>query len=181
MIEKKDLHDELFIWLKENNLPQPEVPEENKYYFREIAVGWKALSMEFNLKEELSDFVERALKRLNSKASDLFRKQVELNFIDRITFDKIIKKELVYKYPPIKLNLLKFIDYVCVIGNTAWIIEGKRVLNYEAVGQVNVYSYLFSKDYPQFSIRKAIVCKESDPLIEQYCREFDIKVFVKKI
>jgi len=176
--KERDLHDRLFTRLKENNLPQPEVPRENKYYFREIAVGWKALDMKFNLKKELSDFVERALEKLDGKYRELFEKQVELNLIDRITLNKIVKKELADRYPAIKPSLLKFIDYVCIVENTAWIIEGKKKLNYEAIGQVNVLSYLFSNDYPQFSVKKAIVCEESDPLIEDYCEEFDIKVMV---
>ncbi len=175
--KERSLHDKLFYKLKESNLPQPEVTKENKYYFREIAVGWKCLNMKFNLKEELSDFVEGGLKKLNGKIKELFKKQVELNFVDRITFDKIVKKEVASKYPAIKPNLLKFIDFVCIVKDTAWIIEGKSKLNYEAVGQVNVYSYLFSKDYPQFSVKKAIICEESDPLIENYCKECGIVVF----
>ena len=97
--KERDLHDRLFTRLKENNLPQPEVPRENKYYFREIAVGWKALDMKFNLKKELSDFVERALEKLDEKYRELFEKQVELNLIDRITLNKIVKKELADRYP----------------------------------------------------------------------------------
>lgn len=109
---------------------------------------------------------------------DCFRKQVELSIIDRYTLDTIGKKELAIKRPVIKLLPLKYIDYVCIIGNTAWVMEGKKKLNFEAVGLVNVLSYLFSEDYPQFSIRKAIVCKESDSLTENYCKEFGIEIFL---
>ena len=83
--------------------------------------------------------------------------------------------------PPAVRSSLKVIDYVCVVMHgrekIAWVIEGKKKLNYEAVGQVNVLSYLFSRDCSQFLTRKAIVCEESDPLIEEYCKKFDIAVF----
>jgi len=174
-----ELHERLFNKLKENNLPEPEVPKGEKYYFREIAVGWSVLNIRFNFKEDLGDFVERALESLtNEKLKELFKKDVELNLIDRYILDKVAKKELAAKYPVINVLLLKYIDYVCIIGDTAWIMEGKKKLNFEAIGQVNVLSHLFSKDYPQFSVRKAIVCEEGDPLIEDYCKEFGIEVFL---
>ena len=115
---------------------------------------------------------------VDERAKRLFKKEIELNIIDRYTLYAIAKKELAAKYPVIKILSLKYIDYVCIIGNTAWIMEGKKKLNFEAIGQVNVLSHLFSKDYPQFYVRKAIVCEEKDPLIEDYCKEFDIEIFL---
>ncbi|RLI76236.1 hypothetical protein DRP05_13270 [Archaeoglobales archaeon] len=172
------LHDRLFKKLQEKNLPQPELPKECKYYFREVAVGWKVLKIDFNLKRDWSE-LKVVLNGLDNEKKDILRKQVELNLIDRVMYDKMIKWILTNRYPIIKLNLLKFVDYICIVGNnTAWIIEGKEKLNYEAIGQVGVYSCLFSKDYPQFTVKKAILCEESDPLLESCCKEFGIAVFV---
>jgi len=172
-----DLHDRLFRKLIENNLPQPEVPREDKYYFREVAVG---ISREKEICERIMhiDFdanLKEIFKKINKFLDAHHRKQIELNLIDRHLL-KIIN------WQPNQLGtfhpmFFKFIDYVCVVGETAWVIEGKRKLNYEAVGQVNVLSYHFSRDYPHFSVRKAIVCEESDPLIEEYCEKFNIAVF----
>ena len=89
-----------------------------------------------------------------------------------------MKKELATKYGALLPSLFKFIDYVCIIKDTAWIMEGKEKLNYEAIGQVLTYSYLFSIDYPQFKIKKAIICQENDPLLEEVCKNIDIEVFV---
>ena len=109
---------------------------------------------------------------MQSEELEIIKKLVELNLICKdmfwmaeITGDKH------------KLNLLKYIDCVCIVKSSAWVIEAKERLNYEAVGQVNVLSYLFSRDYPQFSIKKAIVCERTDPLIESFCKEFNIAVF----
>lgn len=65
--EMSDLHNRLFNKLKENNLPQPGVSREEKHHFREIAVGWSALNIKFNFREELSDFVEGVLRVLDDE------------------------------------------------------------------------------------------------------------------
>ena len=168
---RSDLHDRLLIRLRKNNLPQPEVPIRNKIYYREVPVGYKA-------------YIEwvRALTEREGMPNDEERR----SFINQI--DTIIREcntcpisRYSIKPPSHMRSSLKVIDYVCVVMRNrekiAWIIEGKKKLNYEAVGQVNVLSYLFSRDCPQFSIRKAIVCEESDALIEEYCKKFDIAVF----
>ncbi len=126
----KVLHDRLFNWLKEENLPQPEIPREDKNYFREIATGWKQLG------------------------------------IDR---DGLISKK--------ELRQMKFIDYVCIIGDTALIIEGKQKLNPEAIKQIKEYYNLFVDDNPTIKVKKAIVCEEANSKLKDGCRKNNIEVF----
>jgi hypothetical protein len=128
--KEKVLHDRLFYWLKEENLPQPEIPREDKNYFREIATGWKQLG------------------------------------IDR---DGLIIKK--------KLNKLLSIDYVCIIEDTAWIIEGKQKLNPESIKKIEEYYNLFVDDNPTIKVKKAIVCEEAKSKLKDVCRKNDIEVF----
>lgn len=96
--------------------------------------------------------------------------------------DKGLKADLSYQYGFMKPNSLKYIDCVCKISdeNEVWIIEAKKELNYEAIGQVLTYSDLFSLDYPCLKIRKAIICEKSDPPLENTCKKREIEVFVIK-
>jgi len=173
----KDLHDRLFKWLKEKNLPQPEIPREDKYYLREITAGWKALDIECN--PEYEKYAENILRRLSGEAKRTFKKVVDLNLVDRDWFNKLLRRDLSRRYGFMLPGLLKFIDYVCIIGESVWVIEGKGKLTYEAIGQVVVYSELLIKDNSTFSkVKKAIVCEETDPLLEGVCKTNDIEVFV---
>ena len=63
-------------------------------------------------------------------------------------------------------------------GDLIWIFEVKSRLNAEALGQVLIYHQLFSEDYPQFEVKKGIICKISDDLIDSVCRNYDVKVFI---
>ncbi|MHC1611386.1 MAG: hypothetical protein ACXQTW_07345, partial [Candidatus Methanospirareceae archaeon] len=76
-----------------------------------------------------------------------------------------------------KVGQMNFIDYVCIIGDIAWIIEGKQKLNPEPIRQIMGYYDLFIEDYPTFEVRKAIVCEETNPKYERICRENNIEVF----
>lgn len=58
-----------------------------------------------------------------------------------------------------------------------WVFEIKETLNPGAVGQVIIYSHLFSIDYPRFNVKKGIICEFWDPLIVPICEELDIRVF----
>jgi hypothetical protein len=145
--ETRDLHDRLFKWLKAENLPQPEIPKDDKKYFREIAVGWKRLG-----KERPQGLISRSEYRG-------------------------MMRDLSSGYPVIKVLLMKFIDYVCIIGDMAWIIEGKQKLNPEAIRQIMEYYDLFIEDNPTFEVRKAIVCEETNHEHESTCKENNIEVF----
>jgi len=175
------LHDRLITKLKRNNLPQL---EGEKYYFREVVVGWKALGINFDFKDDVLYFIEGVSRMCNEGSriiKSLEMQSEELEIIKKLVEQNLICKGMFWMVEITgdkhKLNLLKYIDCVCIVKSSAWIIEAKKRLNYEAVGQVNVLSYLFSRDYPQFSIKKAIVCEETDPLIESFCKEFNIQVF----
>lgn len=163
--EIRNLHDRLLKKLKERNLPHPETPREDKTYFREIVAGWKRLGIEWG-------------------ARATYVGHIDLELIEKKQFNKGIRKELSEQktyggYGALLPGLLKFIDYVvCEVGsNVAWIIEGKKKLNYKAIGQVIVLSDLFIEDNPTFSeVRKAIVCEETDPVLEATCKKNEIEV-----
>ena len=171
----KTLHDRLFRKLIERNLPDPETPREGKNYFREIVVGWKRLGIE---PREYEKRAERASKGLSEEGRTLFEKQVKLGLIDRCWFNKIMRRKLSNIYGFLRPSQLKFIDcVVCDAKNVAWIIEGKEKLNYEAIGQVIVLSDLFIEDNQGFSeVKKAIACKETDPVLEATCKKNEIQV-----
>lgn len=60
----------------------------------------------------------------------------------------------------------------------AWIVEVKRKLNAEAVGQVLINAYLFTQDYPKLTIcGKGIICEVSDELIQPVCEAHGVQVF----
>lgn len=71
----------------------------------------------------------------------------------------------------------KFVDYAVIIGDIAWIIEGKRNLNLGAIRQIMGYYDLFIEDNPIFEVRKAIVCEETNLKHESTCKENKIEVF----
>lgn len=127
-------------------MPQPEIPKDDKKYFREIAVGWKQLG-----KERPPGLISRSEYRR-------------------------MMRDLSSGYPVIKVLLMKFIDYVCIIGDIVWIIEGKQKLNPESIRQIMEYYDLFIEDNPIFEVRKAIVCEEANLEHERTCRENKIEV-----
>lgn len=145
----KNLHDRLFKWLKEKNLPQPEIPREDKEYFQEVVIGWRRF--------------------LNMRAP--------FPFITKSEYQKYYKRKLSETHPVIRVLQMRFVDYVCVIGNLVWIIEGKQKLNSKSITQITDYYELFSEDYPTFKVKKAIVCEDTNPKYENICREEGIKVF----
>lgn len=63
-------------------------------------------------------------------------------------------------------------------GDLIWVFEVKSRLNAEAFGQVLIYHQLFSEDHPQFEVKKGIICKGSDDLIEPVCRNYHVDVFI---
>lgn len=143
-----DLHNRLFAYLKEKNFPRPDIPQEEKIYYREVAVGWVSLEM-----------------------------RTPFTYITRKELNGWLKADLSREYGFMRPSGLKYIDYICETPDEIWIIEGKSVLNYKAIGQVLTYSFLFSQDYPtQKPIKKAIVCEKIDQLLESACEENDIEV-----
>jgi hypothetical protein len=57
------------------------------------------------------------------------------------------------------------------------VIEVKKTLNYEAVGQIIVYRHLFPKVWGFQVVASAILCRESSKTLEDVCRANNILVF----
>lgn len=72
------------------------------------------------------------------------------------------------------------IDLICEEeeSDAVWVIEAKTRLNYEALGQVIVYSHLFKSDNPSAHIKRGIVCEWSRQAIYDACKKDGIEVFI---
>ncbi len=175
MPKESKSHKELFDWLREKNLPENEIPRNKKEWFMEIAVGFNRLGMD---KPDLAESYKRAEERMEEEnLKRILRKQQELGLVDYDLYQGITKREWSGKHG-IYANLIQSIDYVCIIGKRAWVLEGKKDPNHEAIGQVLVYSDLFKEDYPMFEeIKIGIVCKEPSPLNEPTCDKLGISIF----
>jgi hypothetical protein len=62
-------------------------------------------------------------------------------------------------------------------GKGVLVIEVKRELNYEAIGQAIVYRQLFPRVWGLPVIGSAILCEEASPTLEGVCRANGIQVF----
>ena len=58
------------------------------------------------------------------------------------------------------------------------LIEVKRKLNRLVIGQIIVGIDMFKKQYGSINIKGVILCTESDPALEEICRERNIIVKV---
>lgn len=72
------------------------------------------------------------------------------------------------------------IDAVCKTENKIWIIEAKRKLNYESIGEVLTYEHLYGKEYDGKNLCMAIVCKEIEEELVSVCNKYNIAVFEVK-
>ncbi len=176
MVKESKMHKELFDWLREKNLPENEIPRDEKDWFREIAVGFNRLGMK---KPDLSESYRRAEEKIKDEnIKHILRKQQKLGLIDFDLYKGIAQREWSGNYGFFRPSLIQSIDYVCIIGKRAWVLEGKKDPNHEAIGQVLVYSDLFKEDYPMFEeIKMGIVCKEPSPLNEPTCDKLGISIF----
>ena len=62
-----------------------------------------------------------------------------------------------------------------------WVVEAKKRLNFEALGQVLVYGELYERyrlHRDSKPLKLAIVCLESDLEVERACSKYGVKVFV---
>ncbi len=72
----------------------------------------------------------------------------------------------------------KRIDLVFEKENEIWLIEAKRRLNFEALGQVLTYKKLYEHEIlSSKNIKLGIVCKETDVEVEEACKSERIEVF----
>src|SRR5574341_1000750 len=176
MEKESEMHKKLFDWLREKNLPENEIPRDKKEMFREIAVGFNRLEME---KPDLAESYKRAQEIIKDEnIKRILRKQQELGLVDFNLYKGITQKEWSGKYGFHRPSLIQSIDYVCIIGKRAWVLEGNKDPNHDAIGQVLVYRDLFKEDYPMFEeVKIGIVCKEPSPLNEPTCNKVGISIF----
>ncbi|MCC6019113.1 MAG: hypothetical protein LM601_08780 [Candidatus Verstraetearchaeota archaeon] len=70
--------------------------------------------------------------------------------------------------------IMKEIEYKWV-----WLLEAKRELNAESIGQILIDKYLFPEDYPQIRIKGlGIICRKADEVLKEICGKMGIEVFV---
>jgi hypothetical protein len=120
------------------------------------------------LKGSFQENIRVGLARIKREASSDF-------MLDFFSFRKAQDNRL--------LSKLKWIDAVCSIKDTVWVLEVEKKLNETALGQALVYRDLFAEDhppedYPKLKIKAGIVCETSDPWIKDICEEYEIQVFV---
>ena len=56
----------------------------------------------------------------------------------------------------------------------AWVLEVKRELNFEAIGQVLVYAHFFKR---AAIVGKGIICEKASKALEEVARNLGIKIF----
>ncbi len=115
MSKESKMHRELFNWLREQNLPENNIPRNEKEWFREIAVGFNRLGME---KPDLSESYRRAAEDLiiDENVKRILIKQQQLGLLDFDLYKKIAQREWSRNYGFFKPSLIQSIDYVCIIG-----------------------------------------------------------------
>lgn len=73
----------------------------------------------------------------------------------------------------------KSIDLVFQKKDEIWLIEAKKKLNYEALGQVITYKTLYlHKVPPSKEVKLGIVCEGGDSEIEAACKSKGVQVFI---
>ena len=169
---RKDIHNEIYEKLKEKNLPEPEV--KYKVYIREVATGFKLLGVDKGV-------VDPYIESLRCDFYEYIKNIVGTYIVDRVLYRHLgLQRVLsrVHKFEDAPYIL--FADFL-VISKSNWVIEGKKKLNYEAIGKVLVYKHLLEMDYPELGdIKMGIACFESDKRLERICEELNIEVFVLK-
>jgi len=71
----------------------------------------------------------------------------------------------------------KRIDAVCYAPNEDWVIEVKKKLNYEALGEVLTYATLYREQNPSKIVRAGIVCREIEEELLLACKKLGVAVF----
>ncbi|MFQ6061842.1 MAG: hypothetical protein ACE5J9_01525 [Methanosarcinales archaeon] len=102
------------------------------------------------------------------------KEDIQFKIIEKFKKSKILKGVFEVEVPVNK----KFIDIVCKTQSCDWILEVKKELNMESLGQVLVYKFMYSKENPEKKVKAGIVCLKSDPDIYEVCTEYKVKVFV---
>ncbi len=65
-----------------------------------------------------------------------------------------------------------------LMGKSVWLLEAKRRLSAEALGQILVNDYLFKRDNPGIRVvGLGIICEDTDELVEEVCKKYGVMVF----
>jgi len=158
--------------------------------------------------KEGSSYIINFLKRLASEPKIYpgiykIRKTKELEIIFKLTMsgklgegrellEVPVGKKRSYGRKNFKISFkkkgLKRIDLVYETKDAYWLIEAKRKLNWDAVGQILCKKIMFEEDYniktqerlsgKKKEIRIGICCEKTDETIEQCCMLLGIEVFV---
>jgi hypothetical protein len=86
----------------------------------------------------------------------------------------------VFRHGQAVFDWRRSIDLVYHTKDCIWIIEAKRALNFEAIGQVIAYSTLYAEEHPTKIIKRGIVCYSVDEELVRVCKKNDITVFQVK-
>jgi len=62
-------------------------------------------------------------------------------------------------------------------GRYVWVFEVKKELNFEAIGQILVYSYYIPLRWNVLLKGKAIICDKTNKSLEEVCKKLSINVF----
>lgn len=71
------------------------------------------------------------------------------------------------------------VDAVCVSDEFTWILEAKKELNNQVIGQVLVSNFLFCEDFPDKNTKMGIICESGSKVLQDVCKELEIKTFVE--
>lgn len=69
------------------------------------------------------------------------------------------------------------VDVVCETDGKVWILEAKKELNNQVIGQTLVSDFLYQEDYPQKETKMGIICEDGNEVLEEVCERYGIKVF----
>lgn len=74
------------------------------------------------------------------------------------------------------------VDLVCKMGEDIWVLEAKKELkDFKALGQILVYSELYSKD-TGLKVKKGIIIGKAETsmlrVLEEMCNKYDVKIFI---
>ena len=117
------------------------------------------------LKGNFDTEVEVGMKRIRERATSDYRKEWG---------------EFENKRDNILLPKLRKIDAVCKTSDLTWILEVKKELNFEAIGQVLTYKELYKEDNPEAEVKLGIICDKFNKIIGDTCKDYGIKVFWKR-
>lgn len=94
--------------------------------------------------------------------------------------DRLIKERLGKGKAKFEVGVgRKQIDMVFEQENEIWLVEAKKSLNCEALGQVLTYEKLYQGQFPpKKTLKLGIVCEVGDSAIEEACRSKGVKVFI---